>query len=449
LLASDSSEAAIAADAAAAEDGPPESGADVRPASERPLVDAAAALADDIMGQAIEGEDGSMTWIAPAYLRTGERTDRGVSYYLHGGASGIALFLAAAARVTGNDDYRAAASAACAPIVTVLDSGSADKLLEYEGIGACNGLGGIVYAMTWIGRLLDDSSFTDTAARVAEFITEERIGSDTLFDVEGGAAGAILGLLALHRATAEGWTLDRAAACGRHLVDSARTGDSGGAAWPGPEGLMLAGFAHGAAGIAHALAHLYRETGELPLLDAVGKAYQYERGVFSPEARNWPLLQIQGASGELERIQMKAWCHGAPGIALARAGTLDLLDDEAIRAELETAIDSTLRVGLSGLDHLCCGNLGRVDVLFTSGRTLRDKGLVGESGGRAAMVLRRAIAQGSYRLRLEDAENRTFQPGFFRGSSGIGYQLLRLARPDDLPSILAFEPGPRLEEGRC
>jgi lantibiotic modifying enzyme len=31
-----------------------------------------------------------------------------------------------------------------------------------------------------------------------------------------------------------------------------------------------------------------------------------------------------------------------------------------------------------------------------------------------------------------------FAPGFFRGMAGIGYQLLRLADPNSLPSVLLW-----------
>jgi lantibiotic modifying enzyme len=30
-------------------------------------------------------------------------------------------------------------------------------------------------------------------------------------------------------------------------------------------------------------------------------------------------------------------------------------------------------------------------------------------------------------------------PGFFQGTSGVGYTLLRLAHPDRLPGVLLFE----------
>ena len=59
------------------------------------------------------------------------------------------------------------------------------------------------------------------------------------------------------------------------------------------------------------------------------------------------------------------------------------------------------------------------------------------------MVVRRATSTGAYGLRLDPRENRCFQPGFLRGLSGIGYELLRLARPPELPSVLAFQRMPR------
>jgi lantibiotic modifying enzyme len=381
-----------------------------------------------------------VTWIAPAYLRPDERQDHGVSYYLHSGASGIALFLAALARVTAESTYRETARAACLPMTAVLESDRTEGLLRHEGIGACHGLGGIVYALACIGRLLDDPFFIDLGLRVAQLITPERIAADTALDVEGGAAGATLGILALHEEVGADWILERAVACGQHLVDASRPAPAGGRAWPGHEGLMLAGFAHGAAGISHALIRLFRSSREAVFLDAAKEGFAFERGVFCPETRNWPLLQYAEGATEPRAIDMKAWCHGAPGVALSRACGLDLVDDADTRGDLDVALEATMGVGLGGLDHLCCGNLGRVDAVLTAGQILDHRGLVREAGGRAAMVVRRATTRGAYGLRLDESENRCFLPGFFQGISGIGYQLLRLAEPSLLPSVLAFLP---------
>ena len=57
----------------------------------------------------------------------------------------------------------------------------------------------------------------------------------------------------------------------------------------------------------------------------------------------------------------------------------------------------------------------------------------------AAQVVQRARQKGHFRLSSTGFEYRVFDIGFFRGLSGIGYQLLRMAAPGRLPSVLGFE----------
>jgi lantibiotic modifying enzyme len=62
-----------------------------------------------------------------------------------------------------------------------------------------------------------------------------------------------------------------------------------------------------------------------------------------------------------------------------------------------------------------------------------------ESAARqAAAVVARAERVGAYALHpLLPAS--AYGPGLFQGTAGIGYELLRLARPDLLPSVLLWE----------
>ena len=53
-------------------------------------------------------------------------------------------------------------------------------------------------------------------------------------------------------------------------------------------------------------------------------------------------------------------------------------------------------------------------------------------------TINRASNNGYYKL-FSDIPAGNFNPGFFRGLSGIGYQYLRLAYPDKLPSVLLWE----------
>jgi len=387
------------------------------------------------MARAVEGEDRSLIWLDPVHLRPEGRRDRGVSYYLYSGSVGIALFFAAMHRVVPDPEYQRVVVGALKPIVTALGERDAATLLADEGIGACHGLGGIVYALTLVADLLDQPEYLEVARRMATHITPDRIASDEALDVEGGAAGAILGLMALHARSLDEGVLETALACGHRLVNRQQPGPAGGAAWSGRKGRMLAGFAHGACGGALALVRLWRMTEEPVFFEAAGRALDFENTLYDPHSKNWP-VQLRDADGvQLESRNMAAWCHGAPGIALARACVRDVLAQAEAMDTLNAAVDTTLAASVSGPDHLCCGTLGRVDTLLTVGTVLGRVELRHAAETRAAMVIRLATSRGAFRL---DRRSGPPRAGFFRGLAGMGYQMLRLRQPDDLPSVLAF-----------
>lgn len=381
------------------------------------LVAAAERIARRLHQQAIRGDDGSAVWISPEVLRLAGRSDRGGSYHLYGGGTGVALFLAALAAVHGGDEHRELARSACRPVEKVLASADVDKLLRRETLGVCSGLGSVVFGLTAAARLLGDSELHDLALRSARQVTPERIAADRTLDVEGGAAGALLALLALYDLDARPWILERAAACGRHLVAAASPAAGGrGMAWRGGDGRQLTGFAHGASGIALALLRLSRSVDDDRLPAAAAAGFEFERRRLDRKAGAW------GAAG------LAAWCHGAPGVALARAAALGLGSDPELVEDLEIALEMTERQPLGTDDSLCCGNLGRVEILLTAGEILGRRDLVAAAHARAAALLRRS------RTAAEDG----LHPGFFRGASGIGYSWLRLADPRRLPPVLAF-----------
>jgi len=138
-------------------------------------------------------------------------------------------------------------------------------------------------------------------------------------------------------------------------------------------------------------------------------------------------------------VFMTTWCHGAPGIAIARIGASDMLKDDRIGADRDCALQTTLNFDMMPLDYLCCGNLGRADILLTAGLKLDRADLVNAAHDRTDKVLDRAKHKGYFGTRLSESENRCFQPGFFKGFSGIGYTLLRMAYPKELSSILFFD----------
>jgi type 2 lantibiotic biosynthesis protein LanM len=404
-----------------------------QPADHRTILTAAAAwIGAEVLARA--DKNGVMHWRYALVTAPGSIAE----HRLYDGTSGVALFLAALGAVTGEAQWIDAAAAACEPIKTIRRS--ARKETARAPIGAATGIGSLVYAMTTIGHLLNDASYTQLAVELAEGLTTEVIAADPSADVSDGCAGAVLALLAVQTAAPDEGFLARAAYCGRQLV--ARQVDAKeGAAWPSRDGVMLAGFAHGAAGIAYALARLYKETGDDAFLDAANRAHDYERSVFSAADRNWPVLGTGPESG-VGAPMMTAWCHGAPGIVLARALSAELVGDPAMQLEIAAGIETTARLGAAQADHLCCGNLGRAEVLFTAGHSIRSLEPIGAALKIAGSVVKKARDRGHFKLSSSGFEYEVFDPGYFKGLSGIGYALLRFAQPAKLPSVLGFVAAP-------
>jgi lantibiotic modifying enzyme len=260
--------------------------------------------------------------------------------------------------------------------------------------------------------------------------------------VMAGAAGALVGLVAYHRVSGSARARDLARRCAEHLLAHQTPTPHGGASWRAATGHYLTGMSHGAAGIAMALARLHDITGDPRLSAAVRDALAFEDAVFDAEQGNWPDLRHPSPD---RPAFMEAWCHGAPGIGLARAAmpraVSTAVDEPAVDQAIDQAIDAAVatvkRAGLGSRDGLCCGNTGRIDLLVTVARRRRDATLMQLAGEQVSAMVARARHHG-YRFTPGGGQE-LFDPSFFQGLSGVAYQLLRCAHPDIIPSAIAFE----------
>jgi type 2 lantibiotic biosynthesis protein LanM len=409
---------------------------EMEPLAPNALVSEAVAIAEDLRRLALEDPGAAVTWITLRILPEARKFQLAVAGPdLYDGACGIALFLAALEHVTGGAGFRDLALAVLQPLREDLRGRYADRWVRDLGIGGLCGVGAFVYALTRAGEMLQEPALLEDASAAAALITPEIIAQDRACDVVSGSAGAILGLLALHGAGGAAAPLERAAACGHHLAATRTRSEAGLRAWSGARGKMFAGFAHGAAGIAYALLRLDAITGDPSFRDAAAEAILCEDQCFSPAHRNWADLRSGAPGAAATDYGAAAWCHGAPGVALGRLGGLAALDTPQIREDIEAGIGSALRSRLQGRDHLCCGHMGRVEILLEAGRRLSRPELIEAARRRAAWVVCRAKERGSYKLWWE-TQGSVSMPGMFQGTAGIGYTLLRLAHPDRIPSVL-------------
>jgi type 2 lantibiotic biosynthesis protein LanM len=390
------------------------------------LMSAAKKAGDWLESQARYGENDA-AWIGLTLGRDSRWSLTPVGLDLYDGLPGIALFLAQLGAGTGEQRYTKLAECA---INTVLRAVAKNRE-AITWIGGFNGWGGLVYTFTRLGDLWQREDLWQQAESAAARIPG-LIERDDVLDIIGGAAGSIGALIGLYRRASSRAALNVAIQCGEHLVQRAKPlGD--GIAWPAPfaSGKALTGFSHGAAGEAWALQQLACATGERRFSDVAAGALAYERGLFNPQHQNWPDLR-ENAAGEAAFCV--AWCHGAPGIGLARLSTL--ADGDAVsRGEIESALQATVASGPGHGHCLCHGDLGNLDLLLEAARRLDDPKWAHELQ-RLAVVALTDIERNGWRCGLPlDVQS----PGLMTGVAGIGYQLLRLANPEQVPSVLLFD----------
>ena len=365
----------------------------------------------------------------PAVVGCGHATDA-----LHDGALGPALLLAALAAADAGDEFPQAARDALAAIADRWRAAGDDGSVP---IGATTGLGSVAYGLCLGGVLLGEERLLEDAVEVARAFTPDRVASDPHLDVVAGAAGGALALLAVARARPEPWVIAGAVRCGDRLLAAEDATAPG--TWRAPAGYAYTGFAHGVAGIAAALARLAEVTGAARFHDPAARAHGRLAGVGGGAPAPAAPVPPEQARRRPDPLAMTAWCHGAPGITLALLGAPEALRGAGWRADVHAAVQACATVATHKTEHVCCGNLSRAEALFAAARQLGSSEADAGAGRTAAGVVRRALALGHVRLSAVPYDYRVFDHAFFQGTSGAGYQLLRMAGGGRLPSVLALE----------
>ena len=401
-----------------------------RAATRDELIDAARLAGDRLCETAIAGKD-DVTWIGLAvnhfkWLLTPLKNE------MYTGLPGVVLFLAYLGRQTGESKYTDLAEKAYETLASQIAQGK-DNIFSPGSFG---GWAGIIYLQTHLAAVWDRPALLDEAEELAEKIPP-LIAEDTSYDVLYGAAGAIAGLLVLYRARPSKRLLELAIACGQHLLEHAKPVGRGlGWTITAAGDHALAGYSHGAAGVAWALSHLAQESGQERFRAAAHAAMVFERSVFSAERKNWPDLRDPDPRfprpHEDEQHFMCAWCHGASGIGMARLDMAGFDGDPELASDIDAALETTRSSGFGGNHSLCHGDLGNLELLLLAARQ-RDDSALHDEVYRCARGILDSIDRHGW---ISGVPLGVETPGLMNGLSGIGYNLLRLADPDAVPSVL-------------
>jgi type 2 lantibiotic biosynthesis protein LanM len=405
------------------------------PKAEAPrLLAAACKVGDRLEATALEsGREASWISVVPIGKRNWIFTPLGMDLY--DGLPGVALFLAYLGSVTSNERYRTLAESALMALRHQVRRARPAPAL----VGGFEGWGGIIYALAHLGMLWQQPTLLAEAESLVEFLPE-LIGQDEQLDMISGSAGCAVSLAVLHTCAPSDRTLAAAIQCGDRLLIRAQPMERG-AGWSAgaKQTKPLSGFSHGAAGIAWALLELAALTGQDRFRVGALAAIEYERSLFSPEACNWPDLRDHAA------LDFRAdgnggfgttWCHGAPGIGLGRLHCLRHLDDRNIRAEIDAALKTTLAQGFGGNHCLCHGDLGNLELLLQASLMLKDPQWSMQLECFSSRILGSIERHGWLCGNPMEVQ----RPGLMTGLAGIGYELLRLAAPTRVPSVLALAP---------
>jgi len=383
----------------------------------RTALDAAVAIGAQLEATAILG-DRDATWLGMDGSRDGAGVELAVLRGgLYDGTGGIALFLGYLGFLTGEHRFTRLAMRAALATRSALDSASDEP-------GGLSGALSHVYVLLHLAALWGDRSLVPPLGPILD---RAATSADGRFDAICGAAGCILALLAIHELTGDDQALALAAAAGRALAAGATYGKAG-ASWPcAVRARHLLGFCHSASGIGAALHRLSRLAADRAVIDvnpaalaALGDAaFAFAHGKRDATAGHWPDRRDE-----------------APGIALSRLSASSLDPGTPARRDLELAIAATLAGPVQRGQTLCHGELGDLMIVH-----------------RAAARLGRADWQHQVDRRLEVTLARLFErgpdcgvefpasaPALMDGVAGIGYGLLYLTQPSEVPFVLDLSP---------
>ena len=416
-------------------------------------------IGERLVGQLLK-RDGRVSWQVRVYqTAAGRAVAVPAPPTIYQGRAGTGLFLAELGAATNDDSLLATAS-------LVLRQAAEDCCDRSFVSGLYSGTMGVAMTLARLQVLAEDHSELIQSVLKSQGEADEVVDSFAT-DVISGRAGSILGALYVDSVLDCESAVLRAIEWGDELLTLGREGPFG-MSWPSMRaGAVkdLCGYAHGAAGIGHALGELWARTGERRFQIAAERAISFEDSAFDNEQMAWPdhrhmpaLTAAQGAPDQVSQVPgfrfsyMSAWCHGAPGIGMARVRLASLVGDgpfhDFARAALDRSMEAVSELG--GNWSLCHGIGGNLTACLDIASALNDEVAERTIGP----MIRPSIERfgGNAQTWPCGTLGRVDDPSLMVGTAGVGWAMLRLAGHDALPilcvpaSIQAVDKGCRPSE---
>ncbi|EOO05681.1 type 2 lantibiotic biosynthesis protein LanM [Bacillus cereus str. Schrouff] len=376
--------------------------------------------------QVIHGSYNDATWVGLGMNYHNQWQVTALDSGLYNGLSGIAMFLGYLGKVSGEEDFNRLA-------MQTMESILQQPIQEKSFASAFYGQASHLYILSHFDALYGENQKWKLYIQNSLNNIEKSVKNDQFYDLLGGSAGIIQVLLNIHEQFNNEQALNIAQKYGNHLIENKIVTERG-IGWSDPSSqIMLGGLSHGTSGIAWSLLRLHKQTSKQKYFETALEAIRYDRSLYNSKNCNWEDLRCsQHKSSEFSA----AWCHGATGIGLSRLLYLPYIKDTLLQQEIETAVSTTVDVGMGRSHSLCHGDLGNSELFHVAGNVLGRP----EWNRMAHAVGMNTIKEKQEIGKYKTGVGRHIEiPGLFMGLSGIGYQLLRLAKPNQVPSVLTLE----------
>lgn len=382
-------------------------------------------IGDHLVEQAIFGpKQKDASWIGIGMNHQGQWNVSALESGLYDGLGGVALFLGYLGMITDNNKYIKTSKAA---LTTAIKESTVSNSFPSSFYGPVS----LLYPILKLHHLYqDDDEFTQSMNTKLDDIVhylDNNVEQDKIFDILGGSAGIIHMMLNYYEENGNNKYLSIAEKYGRHLVEHATIKKTG-AVWLSSSNdfKALGGFGHGSSGIASALLRLAQVSNNNHFSQMGHQAIAFERSLYNEREGNWIDNRFEDVISSKHY-----WCHGALGIGMSRLMISE--HDPAMAREIRIAVQQVQKNYPSNNHSLCHGDMGAADFLLTAGLAFNDKDMIKNAKELAYQMIH---DQAEY---LSGAVQQLETPNLFLGLAGIGYELLRLSRPDFVPSVLALQ----------
>ena len=379
-----------------------------------------------IVDTAVIAEDGA-GWTGLQFFENGLWKMVPAGMYLYDGISGIALLLGEYLKYFQDEKakniFELAVKRMCV-YTRELETGQVKSCNIRTGV--FDGESSVVYTFLLLYEITGEKKYLDHAEKHFAAI-KKYLPQDENYDLLSGNAGAAIAALKLYQIKKEcaepaDQYLKEAVEIEKSLWNRRQTMEKG-CGWKlSCAEKPLAGMAHGNSGFLMLYTALYQITGNREYLKKINLLCEYENSLYSEEKENWLDLR----SPEDEKKVMNAWCHGAPGILLARLEIEKIKEHQETEEDIKRASHSLFYGKENGKICICHGLAGRILIM--------KKYLEQHKNPEFREIYNQKVQELFFMLEQKDDLNasETRNPAFMNGMSGVAYALLKLYTENEL-----------------